>query len=140
MVDIKNIELININNNDITFKCLVSKGTYIRSLINDIGIYLKTGATMTELRRTKQGKFSINDAKTLEEIRNNNYKLLTIEDLFDCYKENISSDIYEKIRNGQIFDRKTDKDITLYYYKEELIAIYRTWDKDNRKIKPYIIF
>ncbi|MCR4581384.1 MAG: tRNA pseudouridine(55) synthase TruB, partial [Bacilli bacterium] len=53
-VDIKQIEVLEINGKTIKFRALVSKGTYIRSLINDIGISLGTFAYMTNLRRTKQ--------------------------------------------------------------------------------------
>ena len=68
-VEIFNIEpLSEINNNTFTFKCTVSKGTYIRSLIRDIGVSLGTYATMSALRRTKQGIFNIEDAYTLEEL------------------------------------------------------------------------
>ena len=45
-----------------------SKGTYIRSLVNDIGGELGCGATLVDLRRIKVGNFSIKDAKPLEEI------------------------------------------------------------------------
>jgi tRNA pseudouridine55 synthase len=40
----------------------VSSGTYIRSLVDDIGKSLKTGAYMSALRRTKVGVFSVVDA------------------------------------------------------------------------------
>ena len=59
IVDIKEIEVLNIEEQKITIKCLVSKGTYIRSLIRDIGNELNTYATMTSLIRTKQGIFDI---------------------------------------------------------------------------------
>lgn len=52
----------------VQFKVACSKGTYIRTLVNDIGEELGCGATLSELRRTKVGTFSIQDAKPLEEI------------------------------------------------------------------------
>ena len=61
-VDIKSIEVLEINKDIIKIKCLVSKGTYIRSLIRDIGESLNTHATMTDLIRTKQGIFDIKDS------------------------------------------------------------------------------
>jgi len=73
-IDIKSIELLEYKNDEITFKTTVSKGTYIRSLINDICIKLNTVGTMSNLVRTKQGKFNIEDSYTLEQIENNNYK------------------------------------------------------------------
>ena len=50
------------NQDKVKFKVLVSKGTYIRSLIMDICNNLNTIGTMASLRRTKQGKFSIDNA------------------------------------------------------------------------------
>lgn len=50
------------------FTVACSKGTYIRSLVNDIGKELGCGAVLTDLRRTKVGNFSIKDAKPLEKI------------------------------------------------------------------------
>lgn len=77
-VDIKKIEVLSIDDDTIKIKTLVSKGTYIRSLIRDIGEYAGVPATMTSLVRTKQGKFSVEDTCSVEDIKNNNYKLLTI--------------------------------------------------------------
>lgn len=52
----------------VTFTAEVSSGTYIRSLAEDIGKKLETGAYMTELRRTRVGSFSIDNAMTMEEL------------------------------------------------------------------------
>ncbi|MFH1548200.1 MAG: tRNA pseudouridine(55) synthase TruB [Candidatus Omnitrophota bacterium] len=52
----------------IKFTVACSKGTYIRSLVSDIGEELGCGATLADLRRTKVGNFSIKNAKPLEEL------------------------------------------------------------------------
>lgn len=52
----------------ITLKVECSKGTYIRSLVRDIGEDLGVGACVTELRRTRSGKFEIKNAHPLNEI------------------------------------------------------------------------
>ena len=52
----------------IDFEVNCSKGTYIRSLINDFGKELNSGAHLISLRRTKIGSFSINSSKTLDEF------------------------------------------------------------------------
>lgn len=60
---------------EIHFKTHCSKGTYIRSLANNIGKSLKSGAHLTSLRRTRSGNFHIDDAKSIEDwitiIQNN---------------------------------------------------------------------
>ncbi len=50
-----------------TIHCRVSSGTYIRTLAQDIGAQLQTGAYVTELRRTRIGKFELKDARQLDE-------------------------------------------------------------------------
>ena len=53
---------------DFGLKVLCSAGTYIRTLAEDIGRKLETGAHLAELRRTKAGKFAIKNAVTLEQL------------------------------------------------------------------------
>ncbi|MFC2085847.1 tRNA pseudouridine(55) synthase TruB [Bacteroidota bacterium] len=53
---------------DLSFRVICSKGTYIRSLANDAGQMLGVGAHLVELRRTKIGCFGIEDALTTDEI------------------------------------------------------------------------
>ncbi|OQY09384.1 MAG: tRNA pseudouridine(55) synthase TruB, partial [Marinitoga sp. 4572_148] len=72
-VKIYTIENIKIHEDgNFEFECEVSSGTYIRSLIMDIGYKLGIGAVTTELRRLKVGKFDIKDAVKLEEISEKN--------------------------------------------------------------------
>ena len=67
-VSIYDISLVDykIENNKtiVKFKCLVSKGTYIRSLIRDLASSINENATMSALVRTKQGIFDINEGWT----------------------------------------------------------------------------
>ena len=67
-VKIYSIREINIEQNKISFYTEVSSGTYIRSLVRDIGRKLGVYATMTRLVRTKIDKYSIDESVALEEI------------------------------------------------------------------------
>lgn len=67
-VHISELEVTAIDLPTISFRCTVSKGTYIRSLIRDIGEALECGAHMTALRRLTVGEFSIEDAMTLDDV------------------------------------------------------------------------
>lgn len=137
LVNIKNIEILEINN-IIKIKCLVSKGTYIRSLIRDIGEKLGTYATMTELTRTKQGEFKIEDSFTIDEIKNNKYKLHSLDEIFNKYpKIELNEDEYKKIKNGIIINNEYNSDYILFYYKNKLISIYKEYEKS--KLKPFIM-
>ena len=66
-IEIYGIELLNINNNEISFKVHCSKGTYIRTLCHDIGQKLGCGACMEKLTRTKVSRFEIKDGEVLSE-------------------------------------------------------------------------
>ena len=136
-VNIYDIELLNIDNECLTIKTKVSKGTYIRSIIRDIGLKLNTNATMTKLIRTKLDKFTIEESYTLEDIQNDNYKILSLEDLIDLDTININEEMLFKIKNGQIIDYQTNKYI-LYKYNNQNIALYKPYQ--NNKIKPFIMF
>lgn len=135
-VDIKNIEVIDINKDIVKIKCLVSKGTYIRSLIRDIGSSLNTFATMTDLIRIKQGIFDISDSYTLEDIENGNYKLIDIEDVMDIYV--IENDTYLKdVTNGVKLKLDIENKYILFKHEGNNIALYK---KDNDYFRMYIHF
>ena len=137
-VEIKDIKLLSINNNEVTFKCLVSKGTYIRSLINDIGKTLGTYATMTKLIRTKIDNFSLDNSYTLDDIEKGNYKLISIEELLDYPKIEIDDNLYKKISNGVVLDNTYNiKDKVFFIYNSNVKAIYYN---DNNKLKVYRVF
>lgn len=126
---------------EFSFRVKVSKGTYIRSLIRDIGVKLGCFACMKELTRTKQGKFSIYESYTLNDIKNGNYKLLNIKDVIDIEKVVVSDNMLFKIKNGMILDKFfiSDKALILDNNGNE-IGIYKTYDKDSKKVKPDKIF
>ena len=64
------------NNRDYNMVVSCSKGTYIRTLCSDIGTKLGCGAVMSSLRRTKCGNHSIENAHTLEELKESDEKTL----------------------------------------------------------------
>lgn len=146
-VNIKSLELINnikYENNKTTFqiRCHVSKGTYIRSLVNDIAHELGTVGTMTSLNRVKQGIFNISDAYTLENIENDNYKLLSIKEALSNVKQVIvSGEVLFKIKNGTRLENiyHSDKVLFLDEFNNE-IALYKTLDNDDKILKVYKMF
>lgn len=137
---ISDIDIID-GHQEFSFRVKVSKGTYIRSLIRDIGVKLGCFACMKELTRTKQGKFSIDESYTLNDIKNGNYKLLNIKDVIDIEKVVVSDNMLFKIKNGMILDKFfiSDKALILDNNGNE-IGIYKTYDKDSKKVKPDKIF
>jgi len=65
-VNISAFEITGFKNKEVNFRVVCSKGTYIRSLANDFGNALKSGAHLSELRRTKIGDFSVETAENIE--------------------------------------------------------------------------
>ncbi len=65
-VTIYSTELIDYTYPQVKFIAKVSSGTYIRSLVEDIGKDLKTGAYMSDLRRTHIGQFKVDEAEHIE--------------------------------------------------------------------------
>ncbi len=135
-VTIKEIELLSSSNDTFKFRCLVTKGCYIRSLINDIANSMNTYATMTSLVRTKQGIISIDEAYTLDDIRNNNYKLYTIDEVLDYQVIEVDEVLEKKIHNGMKIDNTFNiKDKVIFKNKDsKLLGIYEV---DNDKLKTW---
>ena len=134
-VTIYDIELLEYINDTIKFRCLVSKGTYIRSLIRDIADKLNTYASMSDLVRTKQGIFDINNSYSLEDINNDRYEILTYKDIFMDYKHiELNDDEYFKVSNGQKMMFNSNNKLLILTYKNEYIAMYEK-DRDLYKIK-----
>ena len=143
---IKSIELVsdvscNCGITNFSIKCLVSKGTYIRSLVRDIASKLGTIGVMSSLERTKQGAFSITDAYSIDDIRNGNYSLISLKNYLSyMYTVNVDINMYNDIMNGKILDNIYDSDQVLFVYNDLVLAIYKVYDKDSTKIKPYKMF
>ena len=67
-IEIKELEILKIDKDEITFRVVCSKGTYIRTLCDDVGKKLGCFAHMKALRRTRSGSFLIDDALKLDNI------------------------------------------------------------------------
>ena len=124
-VEIKEIELLRFDGDNVEFRVLVSKGTYIRSLIRDIGAVLGVGATMTSLRRIRQGKFTIDESASLDDILNDKYSLLQLEDVLDLVIVECDRELTKKVTNGVKVPFNTNKDFLLFRYGEKNLALYK---------------
>lgn len=138
-IEIYNINLINFNNkeNEIHFKVSCSKGTYIRSLCEDIAKKLNTIGYMKELNRTKVGRFKIEDAITLENLKDNaQRKIISMEELLNKLPSiNLNEKQIEKFINGvQISVDREDGIYNIYTNKYLGTGIVK-----NRKVKRDII-
>ena len=125
-IEIYNIELLEYKKDLITFKVEVSKGTYIRSLINDICTKLNTVGVMSYLLRTKQGDFLVDNSNKLDDILNDNYKVITYEEVFKNYPTiNLNEEEYYKVINGVKMNFNIKDDIIALKYSNKYIALYK---------------
>lgn len=108
-VEIKELDILEINTekNIVKIRVLCSKGTYIRSLIDDIGAKLACGAAMTELIRTGCAGFSLDSENiiSISELKNQkeslNNKVISLERMFENYPlVALTEDEEIKFRNG----------------------------------------
>lgn len=115
-VEIFDLELLEINLPLIRFRAEVSRGTYIRSLVRDIGDKLNTNAVMTFLLRTKSGPFKLEDSVSYEEIENQGEKiLLKSYEPLNLPRYTIKDEEYQRAENGNylIKENFVESDIEL---------------------------
>lgn len=98
-ISIYNISILDIKIPKVTFEVKCSKGTYIRSLCNDIGAKLKCGGTMWNLQRIQTGNFNINDSVSLNEINTENVNkyLIPMDKALESYPSVCIDEKYEKL-------------------------------------------
>ena len=128
-VEIYSIRDITIKGQMITFYVEVSSGTYIRSLVRDIGEKLSFWATMTKLIRTRIDKHSLENAFLFEEIEKTENKeelVIDIESLFDYEQITLLKNELLKLSNGMT----TILELSKY-------GISNVGDLTNKKLKVY---
>lgn len=124
--DINNIA-VDLRRREVSFDVYCTKGTYVRSLVNDIGKKLGCGATMVELIRLKNGNFDIKDSIPLYDFLKLNYeemkkKIISIDDYYEDLKRiNMDKDEYTKFVNGVKLE---------YNEQDKLVKVY-----ENNKYK-----
>ena len=135
LITIYKIELLEFNKNEFTFKVLASKGTYIRSLIRDIGIKLKLPMTMKELIRTKSGKFNLSDSYEISD----DFKIIPIFEALDYPVIKITNEILlKKIKNCNKIKLDCSYDtITLIDNLNNTLAIYKKEKLEYQAIKVF---
>ena len=124
-VQIFNLELLNIQDDIVTIKCLVSKGTYIRSIIQTICDKLNIIGTMNNLIRTKQGIFTIDNSYTINDIKKGNYQFVDIKDVLNIPLYELNEEEYLRVKNGNKIIININEPELLMIYNKEYIAIYK---------------
>lgn len=142
-VDIYSIDIINIKDSKVIFDVKCSKGTYIRSLCDDIGEKLGCGGHMSFLIRKSVGNFNISNTLTLEDVKEFyhngriNEKLIEIDKVLDKFETlQLTEKEQKKFLNGVII--RIDKDkfnigdfLRIYGTEQEFIAIAKVLIREN---------
>ena len=135
--DIKRISPIEYidNNSFFKLKCHVSKGFYVRSLAKEIGEKLGISSMASLIIRTKVGEFNLTDSNSLDDIENNNYRIVDPLDYLHFETITFDENIIKKIKNGVKLNSSLFSDEDYYLIKDksdEAIAIYK-------KSEPYYV-
>ena len=118
-INVKNINNINVINNICSFNISCSKGTYIRSIARDLGEKLGCGAHMKSLKRISQDNFSIEDSRSLPDLKARH--IVSIEDAFPNLETLVlNSNEIKSFSNGRKLINRT-----------ELTNIYKIIDQKN---------
>lgn len=159
-VEIYSIEILNIDLPRVTMRVHCGKGTYIRSLIADIGEKLCCGAAMESLKRCRVGNFDISKAFTLDQIEELvksgeiDKNFIPVDEVFyDCSRIVVSKNLSRLVENGNVltsedFDqmdgfsavkvRNGDR-FRIYSFDNRFRAVYE-YHSDRKVLKPYKMF
>ncbi|MGM0607934.1 MAG: tRNA pseudouridine(55) synthase TruB [Candidatus Muiribacteriota bacterium] len=137
-VEIKNLKILELYGNELMVEIECSKGTYIRSLANDIGDMLQIPAVLSSLTRTKSDEFFIEDSVKLEDIKQkddiiknllNPGNFIELPSVFYNFPSKVKNGIFikniNKIKNGQI--------VKICSLEGEFLALYKA---ENNLLKP----
>lgn len=135
-IEISDIELLEKKKDEIKFRVVVSKGTYIRSLIRDICEKLNVIGTMSNLKRTRQGMFTIENSYSLTDVKKGNFSVLKVEDIFPYTHYILNDEEYKKVKNGVPILLNKEDGYLFMEYKNQIIAIYKNFEE---VYKPYFM-
>jgi tRNA pseudouridine55 synthase len=149
-VRVDSIELLDWESPEAIIDIQCSSGTYVRSLIHDLGEKLGCGATLVGLRRTKNGRFSLRDAVSLRRLQEafvngDWYRFLipAAEALGDWYTVELTLDQVDQVRHGHrvpaVEDIPTDTIARAVSEEGELVALVE-YDAEAHEWQPRKVF
>lgn len=156
-VKIQDIEIINVNLPEITFRVSCSKGTYIRSLCADIGEKLGCGALMKSLIRTRVGGFLVENSVTLSQVEEfmtqnilDRYVVESDEVFAEYVKATTTFEGDKALSNGnKLYFKQLNIETDKKFENEEWIRVYTSDDvftgvysycAQERCFKPFKMF
>ena len=144
-ITVSSIEIIGREGGDYLLKIACSKGTYVRTLCNDIGASLGCGACMSSLRRISAGAFSIEDAHSIDEVENaaNDGRMvdimLPVDTLFSALPElKVPESAAKRLKTGNIIKISAhDCDYRVYSESGEFLLVGKAENGKLKTIKSF---
>ena len=126
-VEVFDIKIIEYKDKILKLEIVCGSGTYIRSIGRDIAYELNSCATMTELVRTKVGKFELKNCKHMSDINSENIyeNMSNLDDVLDYEFLNLGKELTTKLLNGMTIKVDVKNGNYFLNYEENIVAIVK---------------
>jgi len=144
-ITVYNTNLIALNNETVEFEITVSKGTYIRSIVDDMGQYLDTKAIVKELNRTAVGNLKSTNKNLITNVENlkssDPVQALNWSEVLDLPSVVLGINQENHIRNGQLLEKKYFKTSNkhLIVIDNQIKAVYQPFNEKYFKPDKVIV-
>ncbi|MCI8394610.1 MAG: tRNA pseudouridine(55) synthase TruB [Bacilli bacterium] len=136
-IEIKELELLEYHTNEVTLRCVVSKGTYIRSLIRDICNQLGVLGVMKDLVRFRQGNFLLTEAISIDNVKENHFCLQDFHSFLEYEAYEVTKEELNVIYHRNELYLPFDSTYVLLLHQNREIALYQ---KHLDRYKPLLVF
>ena len=132
---VDNTELLSVESNKVTFQITVSKGTYIRSIVEELGKSLNTVAIVEKLSRTSIGNLDINHSKLNKNIETMDYKSnlqsLDWKEVINLPILEINQEVLKSVQHGQLFlsSMFSNQEKYILSINNDAVAIYKPFNE-----------
>jgi len=124
---------------EVDYQVYATKGLYVRALSKDLGKKLGFPAYNLHLRRIKAGKFSIEQAQTLEELEENPPKMVSLADALPFTKHIVNKEEYIEIKHGRkVHLSSSEAMLSMVDEENHLLAVYQL--ETNNQYKAVNVF
>ena len=132
---VDNTELLSVESNKVTFQITVSKGTYIRSIVEELGKSLNTVAIVEKLSRTSIGNLDINHSKLNKNIETMDYKSnlqsLDWKEVINLPILEINQEVLKSVQHGQLIlsSMFSNQEKFILSINNDAVAIYKPFNE-----------
>ena len=132
---VDNTELLSVESNKVTFQITVSKGTYIRSIVEELGKSLNTVAIVEKLSRTSIGNLDINHSKINKNIETMDYKSnlqsLDWKEVINLPILEINQEVLKSVQHGQLIlsSMFSNQEKYILSINNDAVAIYKPFNE-----------